>query len=484
VRYNKILLVNPSYFESYFTEPQLNSGLGYIAQSLEDHSLEYDVMDMNVGYSDRDLFDKVEIFKPDLIGMTMMTYRYNDTYKRINELKKRFNNISIVAGGPHISLFRQRALEECPGIDYGVVLEGEETIIEVCSSDKKQEDIKGLIYRKDGDIFFNGEREFNNELDKISFPKYSKFELEKYPRRSALTHLRDIPVVTSRGCPAQCIFCPVKTSIGQKFRYRSTGSILSELKYWYQKGYRSFWIADDNFTLLKERVLQICSELKESAMKGIVLGCGNGIRADRVDREVLTAMKSAGFKSIAYGIEAGNNKILKILKKGETMESIEKSLELSFELGFSVVAFFLIGSPYETKADIEDSFRLARKYPFNEVRFYHVIPYPETELYEWIKENKYFIYSPQYYLNNVSSLKNRPVYFTPELTEKDRIDIFRKANRLVNNVRINNYSKKLLDMGFPGFAARLAAAVYNTKIINNFINRAAFFRKIKDGVNR
>ena len=481
--YDSVLLVNPSYKNTHFSEPQLHSGLGYIAQSIEDHGIKCEVLDMSVGYDDARLMNVIERFKPALVGFTLMTYRYKDNYARINAVKKKFPGIKVVAGGPHVSLLRQRVLKECGGIDMGVVLEGEEAIVEVCRGEKALKDIKGLVFRDGADVVFNGEREFCTQLDDFSFPRYSKFELDKYPRPNALAKLREIPIVTSRGCPAQCIFCPVKTSIGQKFRFRSAGNILAELRYWYEKCYRTFWIADDNFTLLKERVLELCALIKASGMNELVLGCGNGIRADRVDREILTAMREAGFATILFGIEGGNDRILKILKKGETIEVIENSIRIAFECGFSVMASFLLGSPGETKSDIEDSFRLASKYPFSEVRFYHPIPYPGTELYDWIEKNGYFIYQPEEYLNEASSLKNRPVYRTPELSESDRQEIFRRAVRLSNEIRINNYSIKLRALGLPGPAAKLLARIYNIRALNGFINKSVLLRKIKDGFN-
>ena len=462
--HDKILLINPSYSGSPFHEPQLHSGLGYLAQSIQDNGLDHDVFDMSIGYNDKDLMSKIEEYKPSLIGMTMATYRYKENYIRLNAIKQNFPDISIAVGGPNISLMRERALTECKGIDFGVVLEGEETIIDLCRGDKEFKDIKGLIFRKDEKVIFSGERDFCAELDNFSFPKYDKFELKKYPRINAKPALREIPIVTSRGCSAQCAFCNVQTSAGRKFRYRSPESLLNEITYWYAKGYSVFRIADDNFPLIKDRALHLCRLIKESGMKGLALGCGNGIRADKVDRETLMAMKEAGFRSVWFEIAGGNNKILETLKKEETLEAAENAVKTALELKFSVSASFLIGSPGETKADIEDSFALARRYPFSQVGFYHAIPYPGTELYDLVEKYGYFITKPDLYLNEISSSMNRPVYYTPELSEEDRKEIYDEAFKLSKEMSSNNYQKEPESRGLPATISKFFAGLHRKQV--------------------
>lgn len=157
-------------------------------------------------------------------------------------------------------------------------------------------------------------------------------------------------ILSSRGCPFSCIFCPVSLAIGKRLRVRSAGNVVDEVDYWFKikKGYRRFSILDDNFTFYKERTIAICDEIKKRGLKNIILRCGNGIRADKVDREVLEKMKEAGFTYVSYGVESGSERVLKILKKGETIEQIENAIKTSTELGFDVTLFFVIGAPYET----------------------------------------------------------------------------------------------------------------------------------------
>ena len=120
--YKRVLLVNPPYKGSR-VKVVFSAGLGYVAQSLETSFIDYDVLDMSIGYSYVDLKKRIDAFRPDLIGLSVMTYRYKQTYALIKTLKSDFPGIDIVAGGPHISLFRQKVLNDCTSLDYGVVLD-------------------------------------------------------------------------------------------------------------------------------------------------------------------------------------------------------------------------------------------------------------------------------------------------------------------------------------------------------------------------
>ena len=170
MRYQKILLVSVAYKNSVYKPgdvPEL--GLGYIAQYLVQNGFEYDVLDMNLGYTFEDLANKINTFKPDLIGVATKTYRYKDAFAFINSIKERFPNIKIVVGGSHVSIFNEKTLHDCKSIDFGVVKEGEETFLELCQG-KKLSEIKGLVYREGDKILFTGDRQFEN-MENVEFVK-------------------------------------------------------------------------------------------------------------------------------------------------------------------------------------------------------------------------------------------------------------------------------------------------------------------------
>jgi radical SAM superfamily enzyme YgiQ (UPF0313 family) len=248
MRYERILLVNPPYTGSR-VRTVFCAGLGYIAESLKSSGFAYAVLDMSIGYTYKDLKSKIEKFHPHVIGISMMTYRYKNTYELIKHIKKDHPDIPVVAGGPHVSLFREKVLEDCPQIDYGVVMEGEQTLVNLCERGLP-DTIPGLMFHKEGNVVCNGDPPLIKELDDLPFPEYERFELEK----SINKEINALPIVSSRGCPFDCVYCPVQCSIGGIFRARSPENIMQEIMYWYEKGFRRFSFDDDNFMLLNRKV--------------------------------------------------------------------------------------------------------------------------------------------------------------------------------------------------------------------------------------
>lgn len=460
--YKRVLLVNPLYSGSR-VKVVFCAGLGYIAESLKVSGFQYDVLDMSLGYSYKHLRKRIETFKPELIGISMMTYRYKETYFLIKNIKEDYPEIDIVVGGAHVSLFREKVLYDCPQIDYGVVLEGEEVIVALCKG-VPLDSIKGLIFRRESEIVYNGDRPFVKNLDAVPFPRYGRFELD----RSINKEVNALPVVSSRGCPFECIYCPVRLSIGGIFRARSAENIMEELTYWYEMGYTRFSFADDNFTLIKERVYRLCDLIIKSKLKDLKLSCDNGIRADRVDRDLLKFMQEAGFYRIAIGVEAGNNKLLRNLKKKEDIETIKKIIKDACELGYEVNLFFLVGSPGETWKDLSDSFNIALDYPIGTAYFYNIIPFPHTELFQWIKKNGDFLKTPEDYLNTYPVLDNVPVFETPQMSKKEREKGLKYAFWIMRKTMRRSWARRLVKLGVLG---KSLAFIYTTKFTQDVILR-------------
>ena len=470
MKYKKVLLLFPDYKGGYFGALRPPAGIGYLAQILQEEGIEYDVLDMATGFDLDTLKAKLLTFKPDLVAISIMSFMYKRSYYIIKYVKEISDYIAVAAGGPHMSTLREKILEECDDIDYGIVQEGEYTLLELCKG-IENENIPGLIYREDGKVKFVGPRPFERELDKFPFPRFEKFPLGKYVTE-------EIGIVSSRGCPFQCTYCPVTTSIGQQYRMRSAESIVEEITYWYNRGFKQISVLDDNFTLNRERVLKICDLVCSKDFKDIELNCNNGIRADRVDKEVLSAMRRAGFKYFAFGIESGNEQVLRNIKKGEDLGVIEEALRTAVELDFTITLFFIIGSPGEDMAKVKETIALAKKYPVFDARFYNLIPFPATELYEWVKENKYFIIDSEEYLNNNSHWDYTPVFATPEFPEEERVKALKLARKARKEIRYEAMKRKLKKMGpLSGIVASLYINDwFQTQLMHNGILRKSLKR--------
>jgi len=470
--YKNVLLISPRFFKG---KHQLSfhplAGLGYVAESLLNAGFNVEAFDINLQYSYKDLENKLSAVCPDIIGFMVMTFGHKEVYKTISRIKKAYPKIKVVVGGPHISTLREKVLQVCAEIDYGIILEGDLSMVALCKGEDLN-NIQGFMYRKGDEIITNGCDKFITDLDALSFPKYESFELDKYPTKQ-------IGIVTSRGCPYDCIYCPVISAIGKKFRQRSAQNVVEEIEYWHNKGYKEILMLDDNFTLSRQRAEEICELLGKKDFKNISLKCPNGIRADRVDYKLLKNMRRVGFDMIAFGVEAAEDRVLKNIKKGENIATIERSIRDACNLGFDVDLFFIIGSPGERFEDVESSFSLALRYPIRGAKFYNIIPFPTTELFEWISEKGYLLHPLEHILNNASHFINEPCFFTPEMSANDRKRAFRMGQTITRRVRRNFIERKV---NAPLILRKLFSFLYTIPTLENIIFNNSFFVRLKERI--
>lgn len=458
MRYGRIVLISPIYSQP--DADTIPTGIAYIAEALRQSGIEYLIVDMNLGYSWDDLKRKIIEFSPDLIGISAMTYRYKDHYRLAHSLKEVFPEVAIAIGGPHISFLREKVLQDCSAIDYGFVMDSEMSFVAFCQG-VVLSDIPGLIYRSNHkQIIFTGEPLLVTDLDKIPFPTYEGFELNKYTNKV-------MNILTSRGCPFNCIYCGHHLVGGKKVRVRSVHHVIDEIEYWVERGQKKFNILDSNFSLLLGRVYEFCNELQARNLD-IEIWSGTGLRADRLNRRLLKRMKDAGFSKISIGVEGGNDRILKNLKKGVGMKTIEQSISNACELGFDITLFFVVGSPGETITDIEDSAALALRYPVSEVFFHNLIPYPGTELYTWVKAYARFLKDPDEYLNTTTHVTQLPVFETAEFSEAERIKALAYLKKVEKKVWRKSISKKTARFG--SFIQGITLMLLSFYMMNKFQN--------------
>jgi anaerobic magnesium-protoporphyrin IX monomethyl ester cyclase len=425
MRFSRVLLISPP-SSSRYGGLRVPAGIGYVAQALYDENIPYSYLDMRIGHSFDQLVKRIENFRPELLGVSMITLEYKKTYALLNRIKQLHPDLPILVGGHHLTILKEQVLQDCPSIDFGIVSDGEIPLIELCKGKMDIPSIKSLIYRENGEIVFNGTAPVVEDLDRYNFPHYHGFNLKDYSKQ--------IPILSSRGCVYQCTFCPNKL-LGSKFRMRSPEHFVDEIEWWYKKGYYQFAFDDDNFALNKNRVYSICDEIEKRSMSNkLFIRCSNGIRADSVDRDMLLRLKEIGVREVGFGVDGGNNKVLKNLKKGETIETIERAIQTACEVGLDVKIFIIVGTPGETMEDIEDSIALALRYPIARVNFNNAIPYPGTEMFDYVKQNDLFLIPPEEYLNNITEERPFPVFETPEFRKEDRVRMLERCHRIEEQV--------------------------------------------------
>ncbi len=404
----------------YFRPATPHTGIAYLAAVLMKHGHEVQVLDQRFGHSNEKLFEELDKFKPDVVGLTGPSLEHSIMYDLVKDLKSK--NYKVLVGGSHASLIGKKFLEDTAA-DYCVVGEGEE-LIEEFAAGKPLADIKGLIWRKDdGTIVDNGPREFVQDLDKIPPPAYELFPLEEYFDKK-------IPVITSRGCPYRCSFCSIKFTAGRPFRARSAEKVVEEFKKWYDRGYRYFQIPDDNFTMDINRAKKVCDLIVESGMK-LEFELRNGMRADRADQELFDKMAAAGCKFVGYGIESIHQDVLDKMKKGLKFAVIPKAIEMAHNSGIKVGAFMIIGLEGDTYDKFTESLNYIIKLKPDEIRFYNAVPYPGTDLYEWVEKNATWVKDPETYLNDSTYWNDQPVFETKDFTKEERAAAYRYAELYV-----------------------------------------------------
>lgn len=467
----------------YFTE--LPVGIGYLAECAVLEGFEVDVCDMNLGYTLDDLIRRIRRFKPETIASQMFSVRYKEAYEIFEILKEHFPDVTILVGGAHPSVFREKVLEDCYAIDLVVYGEGEIPFKMLCSG-MALEMIPGIIYRKDGKIIINPSARYILDLDSIPFPRYQRFELDKFFRHS-LNKIPKISICGSRGCPYQCTYCAAGSIMGNRYRYRSIENILDEIEYWYSQGIRYFSFVDDVFTYKANRVFEFCDGIERRKLSGCAFSCDNGVRADLVTRQMLARMREVGFWRVGVGGESGNEKVLRLLKKGERVEQIRETLKNLIELHYSVMLYFLVGSPGETIQDLEDSFKLANEFPVDDVAFTNIVPYPGTELYEYLKGHGLLLKKPEDYLNEEPRHINKPIFETFEMPLQQRKKALKRAfavERLVVRKGMRRRLHKIgifadifaFFYGFPNMRACVMSNMLFRKIVLNSVKKIVHMR--------
>ncbi len=384
-----ILLINPlnentiqSEVPSFLSEERgLNPPLGllYVASSLiaENHSVR--VLDMPCeGISYADIPKYLEGNRPDIVGITVMSFTLIDVLIVSEIIKKFDDSITVVYGGPHVNIFPEESIR-LPHVDYLVLGEGELSfpkLVACLENEMLPLDVSGVVFQKDNKIVNTGNPEFITDLDSIPFPARDLTPFEKYSsllaKRSPITTM-----ISSRGCPHRCLFCD-RPHLGKSFRARSPVNIVDEFTECVELGIREFIIYDDTFTIDRDRVLEVCKEIRD---RGLDIGWDVRARVSDVDTELLSKMRSAGCERIHFGVESGNEKILKVIRKGITKGQALDAFNWAKDSGISTLAYFMIGHPGETMDTVQETIDFAIKLDPDFIHFSITTPFPSTDLY-------------------------------------------------------------------------------------------------------
>jgi len=423
-----VLLVNPSQVKIYgkMRPPvQLHMGLAYIAAMLKKCGHLVSIMDMDaehVSLGSFSQFVKSSMF--DMVGVTVTTPTLSSSLELARAVKESYPASKVVFGGMHPSVMPRETITY-KEVDFVVKGEGEITLIELLNAlanGNNIKDVNGILFKEDNGIIETPSRDLIEDLDTIPFPARDLFKNSSYTYPDSL-YSKTAPIITSRGCPGRCTYCNASSIFGRKFRARSSANIVDEIELLIKDhGIKEIHIWDDNFVTNKERVYEIRDEIKKRGVS-VKFAFPNGIRADYLDIDILSALKDMGTYSIAIGVESGSQEVLNKARKGIRLDKVAEVFTLAKEIGLETWAFFMFGLPGEDPGKAIETINFAKRLNPDIAKFHILKPYPGTEVYNFmVFEN---LLTGKDYDNY--GIHTAPVHHIEGLSENELLEIQKKA---------------------------------------------------------
>jgi anaerobic magnesium-protoporphyrin IX monomethyl ester cyclase len=383
----KVTLINPPnpsiIYSRLLTMPHL--GLAYLASILHENNIEVNAIDFTVEKFD-EAMRKIKENSADVWGITSVAYTYKNANAIAKIIKKHHPESKVVLGGHTVASLYESALQSNPSIDAVVIGEGEYTFLDLVRSyegNGKLEDVDGIAYRTQNSIRRNKDRALIKNLDDLPFPFFKVFPLERY---KTFWRPSPLPIASSRGCKFRCEFCDVQIFYRGKYRERSPENVVDEMENDIHKyGRKSLFFSDDIFTLNQKRTKKICEEIRRRKLD-VQWACET--RVDAVNKELLKSMKDAGCWAIFFGVESSSQETLNSMRKGFILEKTRKAFQACREVGIRTCASLMMFYPTDKKNTVEENIRFVKSLDPDIAYFAVTTPFPGTELYERLMENK------------------------------------------------------------------------------------------------
>ncbi len=370
------LLISPPHQRLHMT-PYPYLGLCYLAGSLRERGIKVSILDcaaLNLKMSD--MLAYIRQAKPVIIGISAMSPTLRVCHEMARAIKADYPTGVIVLGGSHVNAEPQ--IISTLGLQYGLSGECEHSLADFCEAILGQGEalnIPGLARSINGKLSIQPPLPID-DLDQLPLPAYDLLPLEKY--RGINTNKRTISMITSRGCPYNCIYCGGL----RKSRYRrlSVDRAMAQIDLLVNKhNFQYIEFEDDIFTLDRQWVMRFCREL---IGRGLKVSWGAMSRADTVDDELLAAMKEAGCGNLGFGVETGVERIRYLDHKKITNEKYHDAVNLCRRHGIRTMGFYIFGHPTETVEDIKETIRFSRRLGTDAIKISKMVPVPKSEIFE------------------------------------------------------------------------------------------------------
>ena len=412
MKMKRVLLVYP-YFYTGIIKDQLFTpiGIGILSAVLKQNGI--DVMKLDCTFlTEEEAIIKAANYKPDIIGIYVMTTLAKNALGLLEKLREVNPKSIYIVGGPLPSLYPGKFAKK---FDYVFKGEAAKSFPDFCrdffnasNRIKFLEEIKpskylGIVSTQMGIADSSVMHLTKKEIDACPTPDREGFDHEKYQELCyEYTGKKRASIMMTYGCPFSCDFCS-KPIFGNEVRFRNLDRIFEEIRDIVSYGYDSLWIADDLFTLNTEFLKSFCTRLIEEDLK-ISWSCLS--RVDSVTDDIVKVMKNAGCNKVYFGIESGNDDVLKLMNKRIDTAKVRRGVEVFNNNDIDCAGFFIVGYPGETIETIEDTFEFALSLGLDESSFNVPYPLPGSKLYErvsgvsdddWTIENETrFLYKSEF----------------------------------------------------------------------------------------
>ena len=395
-----------------------------------------------VGLTSNEIADRIHQLSPDLVGITIPFSGWSrPAFEVAFTVKSVDKDIVTWLDGQHPSARPVECLKH-PAIDFVLIGEREQTALELVKVNEQGKtddftDVKGLAFTKNGKPVITAPRPLIQDLDSLPFPARHLLPMQAYFDAVKSRPIRGVinkpwaSMITSRGCPYNCVYCSVHIVMGKQWRFRSPENVVAEIEQLvntYKIKQIDFW--DDNIALNKDRMARICDLIKERDLD-IEWYTPNGIRADTLDEFLIKKMSASGCKKIRIAPESGVQRVVdEIIEKKQDLKAVENAIVACRKHGIRVGCFFVLGLVGETKEDIEQTIKYAYKLRKLGAEIFHfsiATPLYGTRLYEQAKNGSFLSDK----ISDEALAAAEPLIETPEFTIQELQELCARAN-LVN----------------------------------------------------
>ena len=361
-------------------------GLLYLSSSLLKQGYQVKIIDANAfGLTNSQVSQEAASYSPHLIGIPVLSETTHQAYELVKDLKRVCPFARFVLGGQGVTAQPREILEEFEDADFVLKGECEKTIIDLCQvleNNGTLEEIQGLCYRKNGEIICDDSTPCFENLNDLELPAKILLQEAYLKKRYYNVLVKERPLdalITSRGCPYLCKFCH---NVDHTYRTVSAERVMDEIYEIFSRGIRYIRIADDNFTLDRDRAMRIFSLIEKEKLN---INIELKSRVTSVDKELIEKAKKVGVCQIIYGCESGVQDILDRMQKGITLENIVNACRLAKEAGIRHHTGWLFGFPGETPETINKTVDFIIRLRPTSANFTILKPYPKTAVYEQAK---------------------------------------------------------------------------------------------------